>query len=298
MLKSAQAIAVVWVQNVANFANPDVARTLVFAAWWQVSVPLMTAITGFFVQAFFAFRFWMLTRRWYLLMPILAAMLLAITGAALSVVNIVLGNVKAKVMWLLVHLISVFLADLMITVGTYVTLKKSSTGFATTQSLVDRLMRMVFESALPPTILTLMDLILTQTLGTKLLWHLILNYPLSKAYIISLMYTLNCTNDYRRDQEATTRSRSKSQDIYSFKDPHTNRRGDVELSLRTPQQGIRVHTQVLTHGDGSALSPSQKSAQGVDVRELRYLPDQNSEIVSEEGLYDKAGEDKWISTAR
>jgi len=220
-------------------------------------------------------------------------MVLGVAGSGLTVVNIVNGNVKAKVMWLLVNLICVFLADLMITVGTYIALRRSSTGFATTISLVNRLSRMVWESALPPTILATMDLILTQTLGTKLLWHLLLNYPLGKVYVISLLYTLNCTNNYRREQTLSTRSRS--QEVYSFKDPHVNKRGDVELSPRNVNgEGIRVHTQITTHREASTMSPMSKSASPIDVRELRYQATDHSD----EELYEKrpAGE-QWHGTA-
>jgi hypothetical protein len=31
-----QAIGIIWQQNVAEYDNPEVARTLVSNAWWQV----------------------------------------------------------------------------------------------------------------------------------------------------------------------------------------------------------------------------------------------------------------------
>ncbi|KAJ7038044.1 hypothetical protein C8F04DRAFT_389476 [Mycena alexandri] len=49
-LKTCQLIAVVWVQNVHDYADPDVARLRLTTAWWQVSLPLMTGIIGFTVQ--------------------------------------------------------------------------------------------------------------------------------------------------------------------------------------------------------------------------------------------------------
>ena len=71
------------------------------------------------------------------------------------------------------------------------------------------------------------DLILTQTLGAfhvspdmveptehnsagpKLLWHLMFNFSLGKIYVISLLYTLNSINQYRRKRGAV------SQEMYA-----------------------------------------------------------------------------------
>jgi hypothetical protein len=51
----------------------------------------------------------------------------------------------------------------------------------------------------------MIDLILTQTLGSKLLWHLVTNYILAKLYVISLLYTLNSIMDYRTEHSTDAR---------------------------------------------------------------------------------------------
>ncbi|KAJ7081622.1 hypothetical protein B0H15DRAFT_994906 [Mycena belliarum] len=243
MLKTSQLIGIVWVQNVLQFANPDVARTLVAVAWWQVSVPLMTGIIGVIVQSFFCLRFFMLSRNWMACVPIVAAMCLGLAGVCLSMAAILAGQAKAKVMWLLVHLVGVFIADLLITSGTIYSLRKRNSGLEQTTQLINRLLRLVFESAVPPTIIAMIDLILTQTLGTKLLWHLFMNMALGKVYVVSLLYTLNSINEYR------VREQSGSQDIYSY----NSRRANMELTPRsaTRPEHIFVQTQVSTH-----VSPS------------------------------------------
>ncbi|KAF8143828.1 hypothetical protein K438DRAFT_596963 [Mycena galopus ATCC 62051] len=153
MLKTAQGFAVVWVQNVLNFANPDVASLLPFHAWWQVSLPLMTGIIGVVVQSFFCLRFYMLSRNWKFCVLIVCAMCLGLAGVCLSTANILSGNAKAKVMWLLVHLVGVFAADLSITSGTvHAFLQKRNSGLERTTKLINRLLRLVFESAVPPTV--------------------------------------------------------------------------------------------------------------------------------------------------
>jgi len=242
VLKTSQAIAIVWVQNVLDFANPDVARLLVSEAWYQVSVPLMTGIIGAIVQLFFCFRFYKLSGYWPVAIVICCAIALGIAGVCLSLANIVSGNVKAKVMWLLVHLVSVFIADFLITIGTVYTLRRRNTGMANTVSLINRLLRLVFESAMPPAIIAMIDLILTQTLKSRLLWHLFVNYALAKLYPISLMYTLNSINEYRVKD-------STSQEAYSL---GQSRRGDIELGSRGAKDNqILIQTHVSTH-----VSPS------------------------------------------
>ncbi|KAJ6619913.1 hypothetical protein B0H10DRAFT_2216465 [Mycena sp. CBHHK59/15] len=264
ILKTSQAIAVVWVQNVEEFMNPDVARTLVFAAWWQ------TGITGVCVQSFFALRFYLLAQNIYLVIPIACSMLLGFAGVCLSLNSIIIGNTKAKVMWLLVHLVCAFLTDFFITVGTCWALRKRTTGgLSTTTSLINRLLRLVFESAIPPTLVAAIDLILTQTLGTHLLWHLLLNYALSKLYVISLLYTLNCINEYRTNQSLSQDRMTHSSG--SRGNIRTGKRGDIELGTvrANGKDQVYVQTQVITH-----VSPSQGTIEendGGDVKASGWL---------------------------
>ncbi|KAF7297163.1 hypothetical protein MIND_00949400 [Mycena indigotica] len=272
VLKTAQCIAVVWVQNVMDYANPDVARLLVAKAWWQVSMPLMTAVIGTTVQSFFCFRYYMLSHNWTLCVPIICAMCVGLAGVCLSLANILSGNAKAKVMWLLashlvplifvgdlkrsqVHLIGVFVADFLITAGTIHSLQRRSAGLQRTALLINRLLRLVFESAIPPTVVATIDLIMTQTLGqAHLLWHMLLNIALGKVYVVSLLYTLNSINAYR--------TRDGSQEVYSYNDRRTSRRAtNLELGSRglghqlSSKDQIFVHTQVSTHVSPETFSP-------------------------------------------
>ncbi|KAJ7207572.1 hypothetical protein GGX14DRAFT_698203 [Mycena pura] len=254
ILKTAQCTAVVWVQNVFDFANPDVARTLVAKAWWQVSMPLLTAIIGTTVQSFFCLRFYLLSRNWKFCIIIICAMCLGLAGVCLSLANILSGNAHAKVMWLMVHLIGVFVADLLITSGTIYSLQKRSSGLPSTSQMINRLLRLVFESAFPPTIIATTDLILTQTLGPKLLWHMLVNIALGKIYVVSLLYTLNSINEYRADRKS-----------HSYTDGvRPSRRTGTHMEFvrrgRSQSQGppsktdqIFVHTEVSTH---VTVSPS------------------------------------------
>ncbi|KAJ7091478.1 hypothetical protein B0H15DRAFT_238788 [Mycena belliarum] len=266
MFKTGQIIAIIWVQNVMEFANPDVARTLVATAWWQVSTPLMTGLVGIVVQTFFALRFYLLAKNAFLVVPIASSMLLGFAAICLQMNSILIGDVPGKIMWLLVHLVCAFLTDLMITVGTCYTLRKrNSGGLASTTSLINRLLRLVFESAIPPTVVATIDLVVSQTVGSKhLLWHLLPNYTLGKLYAIGLLYTVNCINEYR-DTQALSHER-----VSSGSRGKMSKHGDMELgSVRPKGDQVYVKTQIVTH-----VSPSQGSVeeQPRDVKLSEWQP--------------------------
>ncbi|KAJ7105482.1 hypothetical protein C8R43DRAFT_1243952 [Mycena crocata] len=198
--------------------NPDIVRTLVAKALWQVSAPLMTGITGFVVQSFFALRIYLLARN--------------------------------------VHLACAFSTDFFITVGAcYALRSRTSGGLTSTSSLINRLLRLVFENAVPPTIVAAIDLIMTRTLNSNyLLWHLLLNYALSKLYVISLLYTLNCINNYRENQALNQEHMTTSSGSGGNITLRTTKRGDLELgNVRgNGKDQVYVQTQIITH-----VSPSQ-----------------------------------------
>ncbi|KAJ7666352.1 hypothetical protein B0H17DRAFT_1210671 [Mycena rosella] len=270
VLKTSQLMGIVWVQNVAEFANPDVARTLVSKAWFQVSVPLMTGVIGAIVQSFYCLRFYMLSQNWMLCVPIIGAICVGLAGVSLSLASILAGNSQAKVMWLLVHLVAVFVADLLNTAGTIYSLKQRHSGLERTTQLINRLLRLVFESALPPTILATTDLIMTQTLGSKLLWHLFINMALGKVYVLSLLYTLNSINAYR------VRDHYSSQEGNSYGgNTHRSRRTNLELVPRVKTDQIFVQTQVSTHISPSNFGPAQTTTSMND--EFKERDDVSSE---------------------
>ncbi|KAJ7052305.1 hypothetical protein C8F01DRAFT_1171723 [Mycena amicta] len=284
VLKTTQEISVVWVQNVHDFANPDVARTRVSTAWWQVSTPLMTGFIGLTVQSFFCFRFYLLSRNWLVVIPIVSAMTLGITGICLTVFYILTNNVELKVRWLLIHLIGVFIADFLITMGTFITLRRRASGLERTTILINRLVRMMFESAIPPTVIATIDLIMTQTLGgPKLLWHLLLNFTLGKIYVISLLYTLNSINAYRRSHALSNNQEVITADGHTIMGMSDSRRHNLELGrfntnahTKTDRSQIFVQTQVSTH-----VSPTSPRGpidiQGLDNKRLSDQIEDDSE---------------------
>ncbi|KAJ7320887.1 hypothetical protein DFH08DRAFT_388896 [Mycena albidolilacea] len=279
ILKTSQSIAIVWIQNVEDFMNPDVARLLVAKAWWcrhsRFNSLFQTGVIGILVQSFFALRFYMLVRNVFLILPIVATMLLGFAAICLQMNSILVGDAKAKVMWLLVHLVCVFLTDLFNTVGTcYALRSRDSSGLSSTSSLIHRLLLLVFESAIPPTVVAAIDLIMTQTLDSKhLLWHLLLNFALAKLYVISLLYTLNSINEYRKNVLSGDRVTSSGSRGHHGARSGTGKRGDVELAhVRSKPDQIYVQTQVVTHVSPSSQGSIENEERAGDVKLSGWQP--------------------------
>lgn len=85
LLKSAQNITIVWDTVIAAFANPDVSMMLVATNWWHYTTSLSTALIATFVQCFFVYRYWMLTKRWYVCAVMVVGMVISLIAAILVV---------------------------------------------------------------------------------------------------------------------------------------------------------------------------------------------------------------------
>ncbi|KAJ7248097.1 hypothetical protein C8J57DRAFT_1724392 [Mycena rebaudengoi] len=205
MLKTTLVVKLVWQQSVVNFANPDVAMTLLYTAWCHRITPLTTGIIGFTVQSFYTVRFFRLTRNYFYTGIIVCAMLLGVVGGGMSEHYIAKAAVKEKLRWFLIHFTSVTVADVLITIGTVTALYRRDTMMT---NVVKRLTLLMFEAAIPPAIVATADLILTQ------------------LYPISLLYTLNTIGDNR--ELARRDARMASGNTHPRL---SGRQGDAELQM-------------------------------------------------------------------
>ncbi|PVF94920.1 hypothetical protein CPB86DRAFT_800117 [Serendipita vermifera] len=210
ILKSIQNIANVWEFVVTNFCNPDVASSLDGGEWKHYTHSFLTAVIATVVQSFFVYRYWMLTRRWYLCIVMILGILLSLVGACLVIAS--LGLSKRRVGSAitnspssgtlsptpLVHFISAILVDVLITVGTTWHLYNQKAGLArSTSDMINRLIRMIWTSALPPTLCVIANTIVLQNRHSGRNTHIGINIVLGKLYAMSLIYTLNVRNEIR-----------------------------------------------------------------------------------------------------
>lgn len=222
LLKSAQNVYIVWNTVLSNFANPDVSMMLVATNWVHYSTSLSTAIIAILIQSFFVYRYWLLTKRWYVCAVMGVAMLVSLVAASLVIRYIpTLDNHIVKV-WSLVHFVAAIIVDTAITVltawhlygqKTHVFSNSMSTGQTfpqgrapveanpaqSTATMIDRLIRMTWQSALPPTICVIINAAVLESRPIELT-HIAFNMVLPMLYAISLMYTLNTRNELQRER--------------------------------------------------------------------------------------------------
>ncbi|KAG8826247.1 hypothetical protein FRC17_008309 [Serendipita sp. 399] len=199
LIKSAHNIRIVWDVMVANYANPDMSVALLAVSWTSYTTALSTAIIAIYVQAFFVYRYYMLSRRWYLCVFMALGMTLSLL-AAIMVVYYMPQILHEKIrMWSLIHFVSAIVVDTLITACTAWHLYRQKANVRSTAELINRLIRLVWQSALPPTICVIVNAAVLETRPIEVT-HLIFNFILPKLYAISLLYTLNSRNEIRSQQ--------------------------------------------------------------------------------------------------
>ncbi|PVF94914.1 hypothetical protein CPB86DRAFT_788590 [Serendipita vermifera] len=221
ILKSIQNILDVWGLTVEAFCDPDMASQLPWSKWQYYSAPLLTAIIAIIVQSFFVLRYWRLTKAWYICIPIIVGMILSIIGAVVIFALLasspfspdnethsaatMLAVTKLLRRWTLIHLISSILVDVAITTATAWHLYKQKPFVARlTSEMIDRLIRMVWQSALPPTLCVILTAIVIPPNPTFPEYILMAPYGmLPKLYAISLMYTLNLGQEIKSSPNNT-----------------------------------------------------------------------------------------------
>ncbi|KAG8857288.1 hypothetical protein FRB91_011514 [Serendipita sp. 411] len=115
LIKTAQNIKIVWATMIANYANPDVSLMLIGVDWSHYSAGLSTAIIAVYVQAFFIYRYYLLTERWYICVFMSLCTTVSLVAAVL-VTYYMPKILHAKIrMWSLVHFVSAIVVDTLIT---------------------------------------------------------------------------------------------------------------------------------------------------------------------------------------
>ncbi|BEJ11688.1 hypothetical protein CspHIS471_0201480 [Cutaneotrichosporon sp. HIS471] len=157
--------------------------------------PAFDGLASSIVQGFFTYRVWrLLGRDWRIVF-----VLIALIGASLICACIVTGllwhldsildmpSIQAPV---IVWLTCVMLADIVITAGIGYGLVRSRTGWAHTDKMVDRLVRINLESQVPATV-TAMSFLIVFIIKPQSLLNFVWQGIQSKFYLIGLLYTLN-----------------------------------------------------------------------------------------------------------
>jgi len=233
---------------IVNFNN---AEYLAKATWVFGTDPAMTGIISCCVQLFFSWRVKVVTGNiWAVLLIASCAivnMLSSVgTSIAVGIIPVFTEFVRFKVI-VIMWLVSSAVADVCITISLTYHLQQNKTGFAATDDVVNRIIRLTVQTGAVTAICAIVDLIffLVDTTGI----HLIFNVPLSKLYTNSLMSSLNARGGWkfqpRSDQVTST------QGVTTV----TKSRTDV-VQLNTAGTRPEIFVQVESHEMVDVNSPT------------------------------------------
>ncbi|KAJ7292549.1 hypothetical protein C8J57DRAFT_1490055 [Mycena rebaudengoi] len=111
-LRSMHALALMWVQNVLLFSNQPLSVALWSDHWLgEISLTLEAGI-ALYVQMFFLYRLWVISRNLYVVLLCMILFLLALASAALWTIFMFRGDTGAASTWVGIHLGTTFIGDL------------------------------------------------------------------------------------------------------------------------------------------------------------------------------------------
>ncbi|KAJ7025800.1 hypothetical protein C8F04DRAFT_126642 [Mycena alexandri] len=271
VLKSIHAFAIIWIQSIVYFGDLQGAILLNYTTWWQSGNPLMVALVGFYVQLYFCWRLWVISKKWYVAGPIALLFLFGFISIVVGTYFITVVNLAQIGVWFAAHLSSVFAGDIIMCFTTaYFLLKTKSDVLPQTVGLITALVRLTFQTAAPAALCAMFNLIFSQhNPGGSGIISTAFNMMLPKLYAVSMMWTLNARRTIRvthsshpgtSNEISGARSRARRTNI-----------NDVELGQ------IQVVTQTETTVDvRDIFDPTQKGD-----RDIKINPSPRSDDESE-----------------
>ncbi|KAJ6616727.1 hypothetical protein B0H10DRAFT_1798878, partial [Mycena sp. CBHHK59/15] len=234
VLKSIQAFVVVWIQFIVYFGDLKGAILLNSTAWWQLANPLMAAVIGAYVQCYFCFRLYVISKRWYVVAPIATVFLFAFLSIVVATYYITTSNTVK---------ISNWSGDVTMSMTTAYFLDKTRKGvLPQTVGVISALVRLTFQTAAPAALCAMFDLTFSQVYpgGRTGIVSAAFNLALPQLYAISMMWTLNARRSIRATHSSRNGMTTSSNEISGGRSRAQRRPGDMELGA------IQVLTQTET----------------------------------------------------
>ncbi|EKM56729.1 uncharacterized protein PHACADRAFT_254021 [Phanerochaete carnosa HHB-10118-sp] len=229
------AFNIAWIYNtlVNQFGNVD---ALASADWLFASEESMAGLTAVMVQCFYAWRILVLTKKWWVVVIVGLSSLVSGTCAIGTAIGVTIVKDFSKFQSLdviaLPWLISCTLCDVLIALSLSMYLRKHKTGFAHTDTVVNKIIRTTVQNGMLTASFTIAHIVAYLASPTGI--HMIFNYGVVKLYTNSVMSSLNSRREWVN---------SLSQQGSSRKDDGAGMSNFVQTnrSLR-PQVTINVET--------------------------------------------------------
>ncbi|KAF7323756.1 hypothetical protein MKEN_00596600 [Mycena kentingensis (nom. inval.)] len=255
-LKSIQAFATLWIEFVVYFGDIVGAYMAAISPkfWWDSGNALIAAAIGLYVQTYFVWRLYVVSKHWapalfielvclfgFLFAAVVVcsgvlSLLPLLTNESLQIYYVNNGQLSAIGPWLAAHVAGSF--------GMFTDPEwAAQTEPASVAGFINALLRLTFQTAAPATICAFIYLVVSQipiSTGTPFFSPMVtvFNMPLPKLYAISMMWTLNARRTIRAG--STHHGMSATSNELSGARVRTQANGDVELSR------IQVLTQTQT----------------------------------------------------
>ncbi|KAJ7367021.1 hypothetical protein DFH08DRAFT_1005018 [Mycena albidolilacea] len=208
-LKSAQLLAILWLQNVVHFTDSAEAAGMVNTAWPAVYNIVFVALIAFYVQLFPCQRLWVISRNIYIVVLVAALFLFGLVASFMAVAtrgnsemarrgvrfferNYATAYERSPVA---IHLAIVFAGDLLLCANTtYFLLKRLKQVLPQTAGMLNAVVKLTFQSAAPAALCTLINLVCSQSGNISAdangwtMGSLISNSIMPKLYAISAMW--------------------------------------------------------------------------------------------------------------
>ncbi|KAH9912339.1 uncharacterized protein BXZ73DRAFT_107475 [Epithele typhae] len=240
---------------------------LLHASWAAQGTPITTGVVAMLVQWFFAWRIKIITRSMWIFAAIIFFSLVQISGAVGATISVhkipySLDFYKFQNV-IIVWCIGAVTADVLITTTLVYFLSKRKSGMETTDTLVDKIIRLTVETNLLTFIWNIVDLALYLRITTTL--HLVFNLTISKFYSLSLLVSLNARDVWKRD-------------VSSQSGPHSLHvaRGTIGGTEPNAQRGFAVGMLRTTESTSTMRGAGTKSQPifiGVEAHELVTVDD-------------------------
>ncbi|KAJ3576988.1 hypothetical protein NP233_g28 [Leucocoprinus birnbaumii] len=188
-------IAMMFQPLILDYGHPLTVFPTVFAAQ-----PITVVSISVPIQLFFAWRIRALTKQSIISAIIAVLSLASFAGGLWTTILITIVKLfsrKPELHWpALVWFLTAAIADIMITVTLVINLSRRKTGFASTDDVIAKLIRMTVQTGMITAFFAVADVIFFMTLP-----HMALNFvwdlALTKIYAICLLSTLNARSDLR-----------------------------------------------------------------------------------------------------
>ncbi|KAJ7093993.1 hypothetical protein B0H15DRAFT_799026 [Mycena belliarum] len=265
--KTAQAFAIIWIQSILFINDVDGAVLLNYTTWWQSGNPLIVATYELYVQAYFCYRLYVISKRWIVVAPIGTVFVFAFFSMVLATYYITVGVTASPSIaaWFAAHLSSVFAADVLMSCTTaFFLIRSKKNVLPQTVGLISALVRLTFQTAAPAAVCAFFNLVFSQIyVGNDKLISTAFNQALPKIYSVSVLWTLNARRTIRASHSSNGgRGVSSSNEISGGggRSRRTRANTDVELGNFG---GIQVHTaqETVQHID-FARSPGSETKSG------------------------------------